>query len=142
MRRAWGRLFNASSPQFIKRLKQLQGDSTSHKNVILLVNFFNRYPGLRRFIGSILMMYARKRCPGYTRTSVINNRCKLCGVRSSEHPPAEFEIRAPMAKLASQSTSDRLDRGYYHWIWISAKFLVRRVQPALERVRGYVPLDA
>merc|ERR1719174_2167737 len=110
--RAWARLFNAVSPQ---RLQRLQGTSTTDDNITLLFDFFNRYPGLRRLIGSMLLVYVA-RCRGYVRTDKFTDRCKSCGVPSSEHPAVEFPEHTPTAMLAlfkKTSLLSRLCRAYY-----------------------------
>ena len=142
--RAWGRLFNAASPQFIQRLQRLQDTSKTHNDVILLFDFFNRYPGLRRLVGSILLMYVQG-CPGYVRTNMFTNRCNFCGVPSSEHPAVEFKKRTPtISMISSAKILLRLDRSYYRWSTDMRFLFIKRLQPALELVKQswvYVSLD-
>ena len=137
--RLWGRLFNAASPQFIQRL----GPAKTNNEIILLFDFFNRFPGLRRFITCIMMMYV-KGCPGYVRTNMFIHRCKLCGVPGSEHPPVDFKKRTSICLLKSEFATANLSRTFYRLFRHAFLPLRRKLIPALEHMKQswrYITLD-
>ena len=135
--RGWARLLNAASPQFIQRLGLLKGTSTTRNNVILLFDFFSQYPGLRRVVGSILLLYiARLVCPGYVRTNIFTNRCKLCGVPSSKHPMVEFKKRRPtIARLDSREFLLYTTKGYFRWSGSLSRHMSGKFETSLEHVK-------